>query len=247
VGAGFAAPTPFVEEVEAVGLGALMPLRGLHAERAVTESLDGKWAAKGWDINVSVFNSEIHNPLAAQAVSGQKIELVNAPGPRRAPGGEILIHYVAGPLQMIGSWSYIDATQATPGGSRQPAPLVPRHSAELGGILESETRGRIGLEVSYIGKQGLEDDPYRTVSKPYIQLNALAEVRFEGFSIFLNAVNLTGSRQTNYDPLLRPTPGRAGDPITDVWAPLDGRTFNIGIRTGMQDHAIISDDSPGKR
>ncbi|MDB6103419.1 MAG: TonB-dependent receptor [Gammaproteobacteria bacterium] len=247
VGGGFAAPTPFVEEVEAAGLGALMPLRGLHAERAVTESLDGKWAARGWDINVSVFNSEIHNPLAAQAVTAQKIELVNAPGPRRAPGAEILIHYVTGPLQMIGSWSYIDATQATPQGPREPAPLVPRHSAELGGILESQTRGRIGLEVSYTGRQGLEDDPYRTLSRPYIQLNALAELRFRGFSVFLNALNLTGTRQTNYDPLLRPTPGRAGDPITDVWAPLDGRTFNIGIRTGLEDHAIISDDSSGNR
>jgi hypothetical protein len=124
---------------------------------------------------------------------------------------------------------------------------VPRHSAELGGILESEQRGRIGLEVSYIGKQGLQDDPYRTVSKPYIQLNALAEMRFSGFSIFLNAVNLTDSRQTNYDPLLRPAPGLAGDPITEVWAPLDGRTFNIGIRTGLRVHAIIADDSPGNR
>jgi outer membrane receptor for ferrienterochelin and colicins len=247
VGAGFAAPTPFVEEVEAAGLGALMPLRGLHAERAVTESLDGKWAVEAWDVNVSVFNSEIHHPLAAQAVSAARIELVNAPGSRRAPGAEILIHYVTGPLQMIGSWSYIDATEATAPGSRQPAPLVPRHSAELGGILESEQRGRIGLEVSYIGKQGLQDDPYRTVSKPYIQLNALAEIRFSGFSIFLNAVNLTGTRQTNYDPLLRPAPGLAGDPITDVWAPLDGRTFNIGIRTGLQVRAIIADDSPGNR
>ena len=247
VGGGFAAPTPFVEEVEAAGLGALLPLRGLHAERAVTESLDGKWADKGWDINVSVFNSQLHHLLEAQAVSAAKIELVNAPGPRRAPGTEILIHYVTGPLQMIGSWSYIDATQATPAGPREPAPLVPRHSAELGGILESETRGRIGLEVSYIGEQGLEDDPYRSVSKPYIELNALAEIRFRSFSIFLNAVNLTDSRQTKYDPLLRPTPGLGGDPITDVWAPLDGRTFNIGIRTGLEVHAIISDDSPGNR
>jgi len=247
VGGGFAAPTPFVEEVEAAGLGALLPLRRVHAERAVTESLDGKWAVKSWEVNISVFNSEIHNPLAAQTAGADKIELINAPGPRRAPGAEVLIHYVAGPLQMIGSWSYIDATQATPDGSREQAPLVPRHSAELGGILESETRGRIGLEISYTGTQGLEDDPYRTLSKPYIELNALAEVRFSGFSIFLNALNLTGTRQTNYDPLLRPTRGRAGDPITDVWAPLDGRTFNIGIRTGLEDHAIISQESTGTR
>jgi outer membrane receptor for ferrienterochelin and colicins len=244
-GAGFAAPTPFIEGVEGVGLGALTALRGLHAERAVTESLDGKWAAHAWDVNVSVFNSAIHHPLLARPAGTNQIELLNAAGSRRAPGAEILIHYVTGPLQMIGSWSYIDATQPTAEGPQQPAPLVPRHSAELGGILESEARGRIGLEANYIGTQGLEDDPYRTRSRPYILVNALAEVRCNGFSIFMNAINLTGTRQTHYDPLIRPTPGLGGDPITDVWAPLDGRTFNIGIRTGLQDHAIISADSPG--
>ena len=242
-GGGFAAPTPFVDEVQSTSLGVLTPLRGLHAERAVTESLDGKWAVDEWDVNVSVFNSQIHNPLEARPVAGERIELVNAAGSRKAPGGEVLIHYVAGALQMIGSWSYINATQAAPDGSREPAPLVPRHSAELGGILESETRGRIGLEANYIGTQGLEDDPYRTLSRPYILVNALAEIRFSGFSIFINAINLTGTRQTHYDPLIRPAPGWGGDPITDVWAPLDGRTFNIGIRTGQQDHAQVVPES----
>ncbi len=247
-GAGFAAPTPFVEEIESSGLGALTPMRGLHAERGVTESLDGKWAAHEWDVNVSVFNSEIHDPLQARPAGASTLELYNSPAARRAPGAEVLIHYVTGPLQMIGSWSYIDATQATPDGIREPAPLVPRHSAELGGILEDESRGRIGLEVSYIGRQGLEDDPYRTLSRPYIQLNALAEIRFSGFSIFLNAVNITNSRQTHYDPLIRPTPGLGGDPITDVWAPLDGRTFNVGIRTGVRENAVVSEeDSPRSR
>jgi outer membrane receptor for ferrienterochelin and colicins len=242
-GGGFAAPTAFVDDIEATGLGVLTPLRGLHAERAVTESLDGKWARDEWDVNVSVFNSQIQHPLEALPLTGGKIELVNASGARKAPGGEVLIHYVVGPLQMIGSWSFINATQTSPDRSRERAPLVPRHSAELGGILESETVGRIGLEANYIGAQGLEDDPYRNVSKPYILVNALAEINFRRFSIFINAVNLTGTRQTHYDPLIRPTPGRGGDPITDVWAPLDGRTFNIGIRTGLQAPPKIAPES----
>jgi iron complex outermembrane receptor protein len=251
-GGGFAAPTPFVEEVESTSLGVLEPLRGLHAERSWTESLDGKWAHDPWDVNVSVFNSVIRNPLetrpiagnrsAAQGIPGSatgatwgnRLELVNDTQSRKAPGGEVLIHYVVGPLQMIGSWSYINATQN--------AFLVPHHSAELGGILESDQLGRIGLEANYIGVQRLEDDPYRSFSQPYITVNALAEIRFKGFSVFINAVNLTGTRQTHYDPLLRPAPGWGGDPITDVWAPLDGRTFNIGIRTGAQDHPQISSE-----
>src|SRR5262249_21037799 len=68
-GAGFAAPTPFVEEIEATGLGALTPLRGLRAERAVTESLDAKWAVSEWDVNVSVFNSPINSPLQARVLA----------------------------------------------------------------------------------------------------------------------------------------------------------------------------------
>jgi outer membrane receptor for ferrienterochelin and colicins len=142
----------------------------------------------------------------------------------------MLFHYFTGALHIIGSWSYIDATETLPSGLRQGAPLVPRQSAELGAMLENEKRGRIGLELGYTGRQALQDDPYRNVSEPYVELNALAEIRFGGFSIFLNAINLTDVRQTRFDPLIRPTPGPGGNPITDVWAPLAGRTFNIGIR-----------------
>jgi len=233
VGGGYAAPTPFVDEIEATGLGALLPLRGLHAERAVTESLDAKWADEGWDINVSVFSSEIRDALAVQSVPGEKLELVNAPGPRRAPGAELLIHYVAGPLQVIGSYSHIHATEASLSGLRQDAPLVPRNSAELGGILENKKRGRIGLELGYTGRQALEDDPYRSVSEPYFELNALGEIHFGAVSIFVNGINLTNVRQTRFDPLIRTTPGLGGTPITEVWAPLDGRTFNVGIRADL--------------
>ncbi len=234
-GGGFAAPTPFVEEVESTSLGVLEPLRGLHAERSWTESLDAKWARNEWDVNVSVFNSVIRNPLQTRPAPGARLELVNDPDARKAPGGEVLIHYVVGPLQMIGSWSYINATRN--------AFLVPHHSAELGGILESDALGRIGLEANYSGAQRLEDDPYRSFSQPYITVNALGEIRFKGFSVFINAVNLTGTRQTRHEPLLRPAPGPGGDPITDVWAPLDGRTFNIGIRTGVQDQPRIAPES----
>jgi iron complex outermembrane receptor protein len=233
VGSGYAAPTPFVDEIEATGLGVLLPLHGLHAERAVTESLDAKWADERWDVNFSVFNSEIRHPLAAQNAPGEKLDLVNAPGPRRAPGAEVLMHYVAGPLQVIGSYSHIHATEASLSGLRQDAPLVPRNSAELGGILENKKRGRIGLEAGYTGRQALEDDPYRSVSEPYVELNALGEIRFGLVLIFINAINLMNVRQTRFDPLTRRAPGLGGNPITDVWAPLDGRTFNVGIRVDL--------------
>jgi iron complex outermembrane receptor protein len=233
VGGGFAAPTPFVEEIEAVGLGALMPLGNLHAERATTASLDAKWADEGWDLNLSLFMSEIRDSLEVVAQPGERLELVNAPGRRRAPGAEVLLGYVAGPLHALASWSYVDATEAPGTGSRGPVALVPRQSASVDAILESERHGRVGIELDYVGKQALADNPYRATSRSYIQLNVLAEIRLGAAAIFFNAMNLTDVRQTNFDPLVRTVPGPGGDPITDVWAPLAGRTFNLGIRVEM--------------
>jgi iron complex outermembrane receptor protein len=232
-GGGFTLPTPFVDEVDATGLGSVLPLTGLHAERGTTASLDAKWSAHGWELNLSVFDSEIRHPLAALPAAGEKLQIVNGAGPRRVPGAEALIGYVEGPLHAIASWSYLRATEEVSPGARQDAPLVPRQTAEIGAILESEIRGRVGVEVGYTGKQALEYDPYRTTSPGFIGLNALGELRFGDIAVFLNAINLTDVRQTHYNPLLRPSPGPGGNPITDVWAPLDGRTFNLGIRVEL--------------
>jgi iron complex outermembrane receptor protein len=232
VGGGYSAPTPFLDEIEATGLGSLLPLRGLHAERAVTESLDAKWADEGWDVNLSVFNSDIHHPLQLLPL-GNKLELINAPGPQRTPGVEALIGYSIGPLHALASWSYLNATETDPTGLRRAVPLVPRRAGSLDAILESEKRGRLGLELDYTGQQALEYDPYRSMSRAYVSFNALAEIRFKGISIFVNAINLSNVRQTRWDPLIRPSPGPGGNPITDVWAPLDGRTFNLGVRAEL--------------
>jgi iron complex outermembrane receptor protein len=232
VGNGFAAPTAFVEQVEAPGLGALLPLRGLQAERAVTASLDAKWADAGWDLNLSVFTSEIRHPLQVNSIA-DRLQLANSPGTRRAPGAEALVGYVAGPLHFIASYSYIAASEIAAPGVRQDVPNMPRHSAEIAAILENDKRGRIGLELGYTGRQRLTDNPYRSVSRSYFELSALGEIRFGSVAVFLNAINLTDMRQTHNDPLVRPTLGPGGNPITDVWAPIDGRTFNLGVRVAL--------------
>ena len=110
---------------------------------------------------------------------------------------------------------------------------MPRTSGSLDAILESARHGRIGLELDYTGRQALEDDPFRAASRAYFTLNALAQLRVGGVAIFLNGVDFTDVRQTRYDPLLRPGPGPGGNPITATWAPLEGRTFNLGVRAEL--------------
>ena len=230
-GTGFSAPTPLIEDVQARSLGVLSPLRGLRAERASSTSFDAKWAAKPWDVNISIFRSEIRHPLTVLPSDRlDRLDLVNSGKPLRAAGAELLVGYSNGPLHVLANSTLLDVTEAPPGADRRNADLIPKFSAEIATILEDEDLGRVGIEISYTGRQDLSDDPYRTRSESYVEINALAELKVGRASIFLNALNLTNVRQSHYDALIRPTPGLAGDPITDVWAPLVGCIVNVGVR-----------------
>ena len=211
----------------------LAPLGDLRPERARTASIDAKWADEGWDINASVFYSEVRDPLTTRALAGDRIEVINAAGPWRAPGAEVLVGYTRGSLHLISSWGLIEATEAGESGTRGDAERIPHETLSLDGIYEVESRGRFGIEIDYTGHQALGDNPYRSTSPGYVEINALGELRFGHVAVFLNALNLTNRRQTDFDPLIRPVPGPGGNPITDVWAPLAGRTLNLGIRVEL--------------
>jgi iron complex outermembrane receptor protein len=95
---------------------------------------------------------------------------------------------------------------------------------------EKHGQGRIGVEAYYTGQQSLDDNPYRIRSKPYLHLGVLGEVVLGRVSLFANAENILGVRQTRYDPLLRPVRAPSGDWTVDAWAPAEGFILNGGLR-----------------
>lgn len=118
-------------------------------------------------------------------------------------------------------------------GVRVESPLSPRHSLGLVGMWERENVGRVGLEYYFTGTQRLEANPYRSRSKAYSIVGMLAERKIGPVKVFLNAENLTNVRQTKFDPLVLPAQAIDGRWTVDAWAPLDGRTFNAGIRASF--------------
>jgi iron complex outermembrane receptor protein len=58
----------------------------------------------------------------------------------------------------------------------------------------------------------------------------LATRRIGRVIFFINGENLTDVRQTQWEPLVRPSRGVDGRWTVDAWAPLDGRNINGGIR-----------------
>jgi outer membrane receptor for ferrienterochelin and colicins len=231
LGTGSFAPTPFTEETEVLGLSPVRPLRGMVVERARSASLDlGRYIGHV-ELNGTLFGSEVRDPLMLRRLGDGTVELFNAGESTRTWGNELLARFHEEPFHVTATYTYTRSTEPDPEvGARRLVPLTPRHSAGLVGMWEAEEAGRVGVELYYVGRQELEDNPYRSQSRPYLILGFLVERHLGPARLFLNAENLLDARQTRWDPLLLPARAPEGRWTTDAWAPLEGRTFNAGVR-----------------
>ena len=237
LGRGFHAPTPFVEEIEAAGLSQLEPLGGLDAETAHTASIDVGYARGPLEASVTLFASDIDNATRLETVAADRVGIVNVDGRTRIRGSELLLRYRWNAFSITGSYVHVDATE--PGeaaASRRPVPLTPRHTAGAVAMWEKHGKGRIGIEAYYTGRQSLEDNPYRTQSRPYLHLGVLGEIVLGKVSLFANAENILAVRQTRHDPLLLPQRRPSGQWTVDVWAPTEGFILNGGLRLRFGGH-----------
>jgi iron complex outermembrane receptor protein len=229
-GTGYFAPTPHTEDVQSVGLSQLAPLpSGLEAERALGVSLDLGREIGDLELNATLFASSIQNPVQTRPADVGGLELVNAPGPTRAWGTELLARYAREPIHLTATYVYTESTELWEG-TRREVPYTPRHTAGVVAAWEEHERGRIGVEFYFTGLQQLDDDPYRTRSRNHVIVGVLAERRVGHARFFLNAENILDARHTRWAPLVRPAQSPQGRWTTNVWAPLEGRAFNGGVR-----------------
>lgn len=231
VGRGFYAPTPFVDAIDEAGLSRLETLGPLKAEVADTASLDIGYADGPFDANLTLFGSDIDHGLQLRDIAPDRVRLVNAAGVTRTRGAEMTARYRWNDITLRGSYVFVDAHEPEPSGTgRRRVPQTPKHSAGLVAMWEQHGRGRIGLEAYYTGRQTLDDNPYRTRSKRYVELGALAEMTLGKVSLFVNLENILNVRQTRTDPILLPARAPDGRWTVDAWAPTDGFVANAGMR-----------------
>jgi iron complex outermembrane receptor protein len=205
LGRGFYAPTPFVEEIEEAGLSRLEPLGQLEAETARTASVDFGYARGPVEASVTLFASNLDDATRLEDVDAHSVRLVNVDGLTKIRGSELLLRYKWRQFTVTGSYVFVDAREPDADGARRRIiPLTPRHTGGVVAMWEDHDRGRIGVEAYYTGRQQLEDNPYRSVSRPYVHLGVLGEVVVGRARLFVNAENLLNVRQTRYDPLLLP-------------------------------------------
>jgi iron complex outermembrane receptor protein len=226
-GAGFFAPTPLTEETEAAGSFRLaIPMR-LVAERGRSASGDLTRTAGIGSYTVTLFASRVRNPL--YVTREVAYALTNLPGANTTAGLELLATLRPRPFVLTATYNYVRSRESEQGRAEDVA-LTPRHNLGLVAMWEREDIWRVGAEFFHTGRQRLEVNPYAGTSRPYALVGMLVERRFGGLRAFLNAENLTDSRQTRWQPLLRSSEGPDGRWTVDAWAPLYGRVFNGGVQ-----------------
>ncbi len=231
LGQGFFAPTPFIEEIEAAGLSRLEPLAGLEAETATTGSVDVGYTEGPLELGATLFVSDIDHAVQLEDIDADSVRLFNSNGATRTRGAELFARYRWDSFVITGNYVHVDASEPDPAApGRRAQPVTPRNTAGFVAMWEEHGVGRVGFEAYYTGKQQLDDNPFRTTGKPYVELGLLGEIALGNASVFINAENLLNIRQTRYDSLIRPTRAPDGRWTVDAWAPLDGFTVNIGLR-----------------
>jgi outer membrane receptor for ferrienterochelin and colicins len=227
MGQGFFAPTAITEETEAAGLTRLSIAGPLRAERGTNSSIDITRVAGPMSTTLTGFYSRIVNPVEVERTD--KYELKNLTQPTTNVGIEAVAIWKTEGLSLVANYAFVQSRETT-GEGRVEVPLTPRHSVGVDGAYEFGDAWRLGVEWYYTGPQRLEANPYRVESAPYHVFGVLASRRIGRALLFINGENLTDVKQTNWDPLLRPSRGVDGRWTVDAWAPLDGRVINGGVR-----------------
>lgn len=244
-GLGSFAPTPLTDETQATGLSRTTPFSGSGSaahtfERARYTSFDLGYHRGALDVNATAYASDILHPLTTHELASgpYALDLLNAPSPTRTRGLDIFAVYTADPVSVTAFYSILHAREFSfdrvSAGSTplQPVPLNPSHRAGLDVALDLDESGpRVAVEVYYTGKQFVQDDPYRSTTRPYTTIELLATQTVGPVQFFANAENVSNVLQTHFDPLLLPAQIRTGRWTTDVWAPIEGRVVRIGLRT----------------
>jgi len=231
-GTGSFAPTPFTEETEETGLSRVRPFSGVRAERAHGVSLDvTRLFGSSFEVTGTVFGSIVRDPVVTRYPDAASVEFLNAPEDTRTAGTELLVRYRRDDFVALATHAWTRSTEFDANENvRRLVPLTPAHAASVNVMWEGDEWGRAGIEMYFVGKQNLDENPYRETGRSHLLLGALAERRFGGFRVFVNAENLLDIRQTKYDPLVLPVPRPDGRWTVDAWAPLDGRVINGGVR-----------------
>jgi iron complex outermembrane receptor protein len=231
-GMGYKTPTIFTEETERVQYQRVLPVspdsnrleRSYGANADVnyrTSWLDGRLT---FSVNQLFFYTRIQDPLVLDTLAGPVYRLSNNSGYLQSKGFETNVKLGYGDFKLYVGYTFTDAHLDEKGVIRE-NPLTVRHRLNNVLVYEKENKWKLGLEGYYYSTEPLNDG--RT-GRAFWTFGFMAEKIWQRWSVFINFENFTDTRQTRFDTIYTGTRWR---PVfRDIYAPLDGRVVNGGIK-----------------
>lgn len=95
-------------------------------------------------------------------------------------------------------------------------------------MVEEHGSYRIGFESYYYSAQRLSDG---STGRGYTIFGIMGEKTWNRFTVFANLENMFDTRQTRFDTIY--TGSRQQPDFKDIYAPLEGRYVNVGVKVRL--------------
>lgn len=229
---GYRMPTIFNEDAEPIAFKNIEPIdfENVKAEKSIGANIDFKFVTNfGTDklllsLNQMFFYNVIDNPILLLNDGFGNLSFNNFGERTHSRGFETQVKFTFWKITWFLGYTYNEAFLETDAANYW-LTLTPKHSIKGDFLFVEEDKWRIGLDYEYKSSQWLSNgSPTRAI----FMSGLVVERTFGKLTIFVNAENYTDVRQSFYESLVS-GPNNTTQ-LTEIWAPLDGRFFNGGIK-----------------
>lgn len=230
-GLGYKTPSVFTEEAETLLFQNVVPVgNSLKAERSLGGTFDVNYRGRigekfSYSLNQMFFYTEIENPLVlVPNQNGTIFTFANAASKVKTSGFETNLRASYEIVKLFAGYTFTNA-QAGYLPDNQYLPLTPKSKLNSALLFEKEESFKAGFEAYYTGAQFLSN---RTRTRAFWVLGIFGEKTFGKFSLFINAENITDTRQSRFGQVVFPP--YQNPTFAEIYTHTEGRIFNGGIK-----------------
>lgn len=178
-------------------------------------------------VNQLFYYTHLKNPLILEGGIDNLFRFNNLEGFIRSRGLETNLALIYDHVKLFLGYTFVDAIQDD-GNSSFQVPLNSRHQGGAVLMIEEHDSFRIGFESYFFGPQKLTD---ATTGRGYTIFGIMGEKTWGNFTVFANFENIFDTRQSRFGPIY--TGSREQPAFLDIFAPLDGRYINLGLKVRL--------------
>src|SRR5690625_4369230 len=233
-GMGYKLPDMFTDEAENRAFQSVLPpdLDEINAEQSYGLNYDINYRTILADkivlrVNQLFYYTHLDNPLILEQGSDTLYRFDNLNGFIRSRGAETNVALIYDHIKLFLGYTYVDAIQNEDGSAVQ-LPLNSPHQGSAILMFEEHGSYRLGFESYYYSSQRLNDS---TTGQGYTIFGIMGEKTWGAITVFANFENIFDTRQTRFGTIY--SGSREQPEFRDIFAPLEGRYVNVGVKVRL--------------